>query len=77
MEYLEDIIGTTRYKKPLLLLNQRVEKLNDDRNNNNNKCRLAERGLKDLELPMLAAVEYLEKENQLVCEKNLQMQIYV
>ena len=77
LEYLEDIIGTTRYKKPLMLLNQKLEQLNERRSYDNNRCREAENEVKDAELPMIAAVEYLEKENLLVIEKNLQMQLYV
>lgn len=77
LEYLEDIIGTTRYKKPLMLLNQKLEQLNERRSYDNNRCREAENGVKDAELPMQAAVDYLEKENRLVIEQNLQMQLYV
>ena len=77
LEYLEDIIGTTRYKRPLFLMNQRLDKLNEERTEKNNRCRLAEREVSDLELPKNAAVDYLKLENKLVVTQNLHMQKYV
>lgn len=77
LEYLEDIIGTERYKKPLFLINERLEKLNDERTEKHNRCRLAEREMKDLELPMTQAVEYLKLENKLCQALNLHLQVYI
>lgn len=77
LEYLEDIIGTVRYKKPLLLLNERLEKLNDERTEKHNRCRLSEREMKDLELPMTQAVDYLKLENKLYQALNLHLQVYM
>lgn len=77
LEYLEDIIGTERYKKPLFLINERLEKLNDERTEKNNRCRLAEREMKDLELPMTQAVDYLKLENKLYQAQNLHLQLYI
>lgn len=76
LEYLEDIIGTERYKKPLFLLNERLEKLNDERTEKHNRCRLAEREMKDLELPMTQAVDYLKLDNKLFQAQNLCYQLY-
>lgn len=77
LEYLEDIIGTERYKKPLLQINDRLEKLNEERTEKHNRCRLAEREMKDLEQPMTQAVEYLKMENKLYQAQNLHWQLYV
>lgn len=77
LEYLEDIIGTERYKKPLMLINERLEKLNDERTEKHNRCRLAEREMKDLELPMTQAVDYLKLENKLHQTQNLHLQLYI
>jgi len=49
LEYLEDIIGTQRYIRPLQQINQRVDQLTDDRTEKHNRCKLAEREMKDLE----------------------------
>lgn len=76
LEYLEDIIGTERYKKPLAQISERLEKLNEERTEKHNRCRLAEREMKDLELPMTHAVEYLKKENKLYQAQNLHWQLY-
>jgi structural maintenance of chromosome 4 len=77
LEYLEDIIGTERYKKPLQLISEQCEKLNEERTEKHNRCRLAEREMKDLELPMTQAVEYLKIENKLFQAKSLHLQIYI
>lgn len=77
LEYLEDIIGTERYKRPLQQINERLEKLNDERTEKHNRCRLAEREMKDLELPMTQAVDYLKLENKLYQAQNLHLQLYI
>ncbi|KAH8308273.1 hypothetical protein KR059_009767 [Drosophila kikkawai] len=64
LEYLEDIIGTQRYIRPLQQINQRVDQLTDDRTEKHNRCKLAEREMKDLEQPYNEAVDYLKKENE-------------
>uniref|UniRef100_A0A336MBX2 Structural maintenance of chromosomes protein n=1 Tax=Culicoides sonorensis TaxID=179676 RepID=A0A336MBX2_CULSO len=77
LEYLEDIIGTTRYKKPLIQINERVEELNERRTEKHNRCKIAEREMKDLEKPMNEAVEYLKLENSFFRTQNLQIQKYL
>lgn len=64
LEYLEDIVGTQRYIRPLQQINQRVDQLTDDRTEKHNRCKLAEREMKDLEQPYNEAVDYLKKENE-------------
>ncbi|XP_034472358.1 structural maintenance of chromosomes protein 4 isoform X2 [Drosophila innubila] len=70
LEYLEDIIGTQRYIRPLQQINQRVDQLTDDRTEKHNRCKLAEREMKDLEQPYNEAVAYLRKENDYMRTKN-------
>lgn len=77
LEYLEDIIGTTRYKKPLMQINERVEELNERRTEKHNRCKMAEREMKDLEKPMKEAVEHLKLENSFFRTQNLQIQKYL
>lgn len=77
LEYLEDIIGTQRYIRPLQQINQRVDQLTDDRTEKHNRCKLAEREMKDLEQPYNEAVEYLRQENDFMRTKNWIIQKYV
>ena len=77
LEYLEDIVGTTRYKEPLIKINQRVEQLTEERTEKHNRCKLSEREMKDLEQPYNDAVEYLRNENENMRTKNLRIQKYL
>lgn len=77
LEYLEDIIGTTRYKKPLQQINEHVEVLNERRTEKHNRCKMAEREMKDLEKPMKEAVDHLKLENNFFRTQNLQIQKYM
>lgn len=77
LEYLEDIIGTTRYKEPLEKIAERVDKLTEERTDKHNRCKMAERELNDLKGPMEEAVAYLKLENDLTRTKNKELQLYV
>lgn len=77
LEYLEDIVGTTRYRKPLMQLSERVEKLNEEVMEKRNRCKLAEQEVKDLDGPKEKAVDYLKTENKLMYVRNLHFQKYV
>ncbi|KAH8413188.1 hypothetical protein KR009_008686 [Drosophila setifemur] len=77
LEYLEDIVGTQRYIRPLQQINQRVDQLTDDRTEKHNRCKLAEREMKDLEQPFNEAVDYLKKENDFVRTKSWVTQKYI
>ena len=74
LEYLEDIIGTSRYKEPLMKINNRVDVLTEERTEKHNRCKMAEREMSDLKQPMEEAVEYLNIENDLSRTNNLQIQ---
>lgn len=74
LEYLEDIIGTARYKQPLIKITDRVEILNEERTEKINRCKIAEREMKDLQNPKNEAVQYLKLENELEKNKSLCIQ---
>lgn len=77
LEYFEDIIGTSRYKEPLLRINERVESLTEELIEKRNRCKIAERDMKELQAPKQAAIEYLEQENVLTRNVNLHVQKYL
>ena len=63
LEFLEDIIGTVRYKEPLEKLNDKVELLTERRTEKLHRLRVVEKEKKDLEEPMQDALQYLKLEN--------------
>lgn len=66
LEFLEDIIGTNRYKEPLEKLNEKVEIMTDRRTEKLHRLRLVEKEKKDLEEPMQDAVQFLKIENSII-----------
>lgn len=70
LEYLEDIIGTSRFKIPLAKLLDRVETLSERRYEKLNRLKLIENELEALKGPMEEAVGFLELENNIVRDKN-------
>lgn len=50
LEYLEDIIGTSRYKAPIEECNEEVEKLNEERAGKLNRLRHVEKEKSRLEV---------------------------
>lgn len=79
LEYLEDIIGTSRYKESLEKLAERVEILNERRTEKLNRLKLIENDINTLKEPMQAAVEYLKLENDIMLNKNIlyQKKMYI
>ncbi|CAF0920816.1 unnamed protein product [Didymodactylos carnosus] len=75
LEYLEDIIGTERFKKPLELINQKLEELNALWAEKKNRVKVAENELKSLEEPYRAAVEWIECENEYKRTKSIFCQL--
>ncbi|XP_076301412.1 structural maintenance of chromosomes protein 4-like [Lasioglossum baleicum] len=63
LEFMEDIIGTVRYKEPLQKLSEKVELLTEYRVEKLNRLRIVENEKAALEEPMQEAVQYLELEN--------------
>ncbi|KAG1714925.1 Structural maintenance of chromosomes protein 4 [Nymphon striatum] len=70
LEYLEDIIGSNRFKEPIELLSKRVEELNDFRGEKLNRVKAVEKEKDDLEGVKNEAIEYLTMENDIVKKKN-------
>ena len=52
LEYLEDIIGTTKYKEPIEQASQEVETLNEARGEKMNRLRVVEREKAALEVSL-------------------------
>lgn len=66
LEFLEDIIGTTRLKEPLEKINARVNELNELRSDKINRCKLVKNEVDALESVKDEAVAYLIMENNLM-----------
>ncbi|KZC12771.1 Structural maintenance of chromosomes protein 4 [Dufourea novaeangliae] len=73
LEFLEDIIGTVRYKEPLEKLSEKVEVLSEYRVEKLNRLRIVEKEKAALEEPMQEAVQYLQVENAIT---KIQHQLY-
>ncbi|CAH1399854.1 unnamed protein product [Nezara viridula] len=63
LEYLEDIIGTSRLKKPLEKLDAKVLALCEERQEKLNRVKLAEKDKEAFRGPMESALEYLRQVN--------------
>lgn len=66
LEFLEDIIGTTRLKAPLEKINARVNELNELRSDKINRCKLVKNEVDALESVKDEAIAYLIMENNLM-----------
>ncbi|XP_076766925.1 haspin [Xylocopa sonorina] len=73
LEFLEDIIGTVRYKEPLEKIMDKVEYLSDYRVQKLNRLKIVEKEKAALEEPMQQAIQYLQLENEII---KLQYQLY-
>ena len=58
LEYLEDIIGTSKYKEPIETANEEVDRLNEERGAKLNRLRLVEKEKSRLEVCSLALGPY-------------------
>ncbi|XP_033759958.1 structural maintenance of chromosomes protein 4-like isoform X2 [Pecten maximus] len=77
LEFLEDIIGSNRFKEPIDLLAKRVETLNEMRGEKLNRVKAVEKEKDDLEGSKNEAVEFLSLENEIIRHKNKLYQKYV
>ncbi|ORY93638.1 RecF/RecN/SMC N terminal domain-domain-containing protein [Syncephalastrum racemosum] len=77
LEYLEDIIGTSKYKEPIEGANERLEALNEERMEKLNRVRYVGREKDNLEDKKHEAETYLENENELARQKNELYQIFL
>lgn len=77
LEFLEDIIGSSRFQKPIEMLKNAVSQLDEMRAEKLNRVKLVEKEKDELEGPKNQALEYLRMENELVEKRNLGFQQYV
>ncbi|CAF0818183.1 unnamed protein product [Brachionus calyciflorus] len=70
LEYLEDIIGTIKYKPMLEEVAQEIEKINEIRTEKSNRVQNLQKDKNNLEGPKNEAVNYLKLENELIEAKN-------
>ncbi|KAF8324062.1 RecF/RecN/SMC protein [Clavulina sp. PMI_390] len=77
LEYLEDIIGTSKYKQPIEDANQEVEQLNEDRQSKLNRLRHVEKEKSRLEAEKREVEDALRDQNALVRAQSLLAQYYV
>ncbi|KAL4220505.1 Structural maintenance of chromosomes protein 4 [Mactra antiquata] len=77
LEFLEDIIGSNRFKEPIEVLAKRVETLNELRGEKMNRVKAVEKDKDDLEEARNEAVEYLTIENNIVKLKNKLYQKFI
>ncbi|BFZ06696.1 hypothetical protein BsWGS_09735 [Bradybaena similaris] len=76
LEFLEDIIGSNRFKQPIEILSKRVDTLNELRSEKLNRVKAVEKEMESLEGPKNEAVEYLNMENAVMKLKNKLYQKY-
>merc|ERR1712072_1638809 len=77
LEFLEDIIGSSRFKEPIDLLKSRTGELDELRSEKLNRVKLVEKEKDELEKPKNEAIEYLHAENEISHKKNLLYQHYI
>ncbi|CAB4066247.1 Chromosome condensation protein dpy-27,Structural maintenance of chromosomes protein 4 [Lepeophtheirus salmonis] len=76
LEFLEDIIGSSRLKEPIEIFKERSSELDEARNEKLNRVKLVEKEKKDdLEGPKDEAIDYLRKENKIIVLKNQEFQV--
>ncbi|CAD6227554.1 GSCOCG00001237001-RA-CDS [Cotesia congregata] len=73
LEFLEDIIGTSRYKEPLVKLAEKFERTGEVVTEKLNRLRIVEHEKDELRGPMEDAVSYMRCENAI---SKLQYQLY-
>eukprot|EP00794_Sanderia_malayensis_P011502 gene11502-12697_t len=76
LEYLEDIIGSSRFKEPIENLAVLVESLNEQRREKLSRVKAVEKEKDELEGAKNEAVKYLSMENEITKQKSLLYQKY-
>ncbi|CAN8017690.1 unnamed protein product [Ixodes persulcatus] len=76
LEFLEDIVGSSRYKEPIELLSQRIEKLTEERADKLNRVKLVEKDMEELQGDRDEAIEFLKIENEITLIQNQLVQLY-
>ena len=75
LEYLEDIIGTIRYKPMLEEIALEIDKVNEIRTEKANRVQNLQKDKNNLEGPKNEAVNYLKLENELIENRNFYYQL--
>ena len=70
LEYLEDIIGSSRLKAPIFRLHQRLETINDQRANQLKRLNFADKQKAELEEPAKKVFIQMRLENAIASVKN-------
>ena len=76
LEFLEDIIGTSRLKTPLNALSEKVEAANELRAEKMNRVKVVGKELKTLEVAKNEAIKFLETENEITLNKSKYYQFH-
>lgn len=74
LEYLEDIIGTIRYKPQLESVSVQIDKVNEIRTEKSNRVQNLQKDKNGLEAPKNEAINFLKKENELIETRNFYYQ---
>ncbi|KAL6721293.1 Structural maintenance of chromosomes protein 4 [Lecanora helva] len=77
LEYLEDIIGTSKYKSPIEESATEVETLNEVCTEKNTRVQHVEKEKNNLEDRKNKALAYIKDENELACKQSALYQVYV
>eukprot|EP01022_Parablepharisma_sp_SALTPOND_P001113 TRINITY_DN1055_c0_g5_i1.p1 TRINITY_DN1055_c0_g5~~TRINITY_DN1055_c0_g5_i1.p1 ORF type:complete len:878 (+),score=153.99 TRINITY_DN1055_c0_g5_i1:5959-8592(+) len=75
LEYLEDVIGTDRYKEPIENREKAIEIKEEDKSQKESKLKDVRKQLLELEEPKNKAIEYIKKEKMRFAADNLVQQI--
>jgi len=75
LEYLEDVIGTDRYKEPIELREKAIEVKDEEKIQKEGKLKDVRKQLLELEEPKNKAIEYIQKEKMKFSADNLVQQI--
>lgn len=70
LEYLEDIIGTSKYKTPIEEANDKIEKYNEERLEKLHRVKIVEKEKQGLEEKKKEAEDFLREENMLAMKKS-------
>ncbi|KAI8498795.1 Structural maintenance of chromosomes protein 4, partial [Branchiostoma belcheri] len=77
LEYLEDIIGSSRFKEPIEQLDKAVEELNEQRGEKLNRVKAVEKEKDELEGSKNEAMAWLAAENEVTIRKHKLYQVYI
>ncbi|XP_025198777.1 structural maintenance of chromosomes protein 4 [Melanaphis sacchari] len=74
LEYLEDVIGTVRYKKPITKLEEKVKDLSLEKNEKITRLKFVAKEREELIEPVEAVISYLKLENRITRLSNKKYQ---